>query len=565
MPNIKRVSHPILGDEAMNYEVVIKNGRIVDGTGSPWFHGDVGIKSGKIAHVGRVGTDDADEVIDAKGLIISPGIVDIHSHSDYSILENPRVDSFIRQGITTILNGNCGMSAAPLNEEALKGYVEMMNVKIDWLSMTDYLDKIERNGVAINVATCTGLTNLLIMTMGYDAWDRPPSRKEVKAMGVILEQSMREGSLGLSSGLEYPPQTMTTTRDLIELSKVVAEKGGFYVTHIRSRDEQVEAAAREAIEIGERSGASVEGVHWGARFPSDGKTKLIVDMVVAARHRGVDIGINQVPWTMDEEGVGWCGCQMIDPITSGSRYTLKGKIITAEMLRNPEVVEYLRTDLHNRQYGPILAAKRGLFDSWDRVLLAHCEKSPQYNGLNMREIGKLARKDPFDTLIDILAAEGDGLNRVWGAVGITSLWDTEFSLLHPLSSIAIDSSNNSLEGPLSDLPVGEETTRAFGQFPYFFNKWVAEKHALGLEEVVRKCTGLPAQRMRLMDRGLIRPGMWADIMVWSLDKIRDNSTWQKPRAYPSGISKVLVNGAVVVDENKHSGALGGKVLRRANF
>jgi N-acyl-D-amino-acid deacylase len=176
-------------------------------------------------------------------------------------------------------------------------------------------------------------------------------------------------------------------------------------------------------------------------------------------------------------------------------------------------------------------------------------------------VGRLMRKAPFDALIDVLVAEGDEFKRVWGAVGITSLWDTEFSLLHPLCSVTIDSSNNSLEGPLSELPIGEETTRAFGQYPYFFHRWVADKQVLGLEEAVRKCTGLPAQRMRLMDRGLIRPGMWADIMIWSLKDIRNNSTWEKPRAYPSGISKVFVNGELVIDDNKHSGVLAGKVIR----
>lgn len=545
----------------MGYEVVIKNGRIVDGTGSPWFLGDVAINSGKIAQVGRVEANEADEIIDAKGLIVSPGIVDIHSHSDYSILQNPRVDSFVRQGITTVLNGNCGGSAAPYTKETRRIMEEMIGVPIEWLSIAEYLDKIEKSRIAINVATCTGLMNLLIMTMGYDAWDRPPSRKEVKEMGAILEQSMKDGSLGLSSGLEYDPQTMIATRDLIELCRVVAKNGGLYATHIRSRDEQVEAAAREAIEIGEKSGVSVEGVHWGARFPSDGKAKLIVDMVVDARRRGVDIGINQVPWTMDEQGVGWCGCSMVDPIASGSKYTLRGGEITAEMLRNMEVVNYLRNDLHNRQYGPILAAKRGLFDSWDRVLLAHCERSPRYNGLRMSEVGRLMGKAPFDALIDVLVAEGDEFKHVWGAVGITSLWDTEFSLLHPLCSVTIDSSNSSLEGPLSELPIREETTRAFGQYPYFFHRWVADKRVLGLEEAVRKCTGLPAQRMRLMDRGLIRPGMWADIMIWSLGDIRNNSTWEKPRVYPSGISKVLVNGELVIDDNVHSGVLPGKVIR----
>ncbi len=270
----------------MRFDIVIRNGKIVDGTGSPWFRGNLAIKNGKIAYMGRVDVGDADEGIDAEGQIISPGIVDIHSHSDYSIIENPKTDSFIRQGITTVLNGNCGGSAAPYNEESRKIFDEMNNRVSEWLTTDEYNKKLQENGVAINVATCTGLANLLVMTMRMEAWDRPPNKKEVTAMKKLLAQAMHEGSFGLSSGLEYDPQTLTTTPDIVELCKVVVEYGGIYATHIRSRDEQVEAAAREAIEIGEKSGAAIEGVHWGARFPSDGKTKLIVEMVEAARGRG---------------------------------------------------------------------------------------------------------------------------------------------------------------------------------------------------------------------------------------------------------------------------------------
>jgi N-acyl-D-amino-acid deacylase len=195
------------------------------------------------------------------------------------------------------------------------------------------------------------------------------------------------------------------------------------------------------------------------------------------------------------------------------------------------------------------------------VLLAHCDKSPRYNMKNLRQIGEMMGKDPFDALVEILVVEGEGFDRVWGAVGITSRWDTELSLLHPLSSIAIDSTNNSTEGPLSEKPVGEDTTRAFGQYPYFFEEWVTRKRMLSVEEAVRKCTGLPAQRMQLMDRGLLRVGLWADVMIWDLDEIKDNSTWERPRRYPRGISRVYVNGSLTVHDNVHTGALDGKVLR----
>jgi len=373
---------------------LIKNGKVVDGTGSPWFKGDVAISTGKITQVGKLDPKDYDMVIDADGLVVSPGIIDIHSHSDYSLLVNPEADSFIRQGITTVFNGNCGGSAAPLNESAREFFEERRGVSIDWLSTAEYLSTMESRGVAINSATFTGLGNLLVSAMGMDAYDRPPTDEELEQMKRMLKQAMDEGSYGLSSGLEYDPQTLIDTDALVELCRIVAGYGGIYATHIRSRDVKVVEAAKEAAEIGERSGVIVEGVHWGARYPSDGKTKHIVDLFDAARERGLDVGFNQVPWTMDENGVGWCGCGLIEPIIIGSKYIKKGAEFTYEMLKDPEVIEYLRGDLPNRQYGPILAGTRGLLDTWDRFLVAHLENSPEYNGMNLKQIGQEMGKAP---------------------------------------------------------------------------------------------------------------------------------------------------------------------------
>jgi len=545
----------------MSYDLIIKNGRIVDGTGSPWFDGDVAIVGEKIARVGKVDPSDADEIIDADGLIVSPGFIDTHSHSDFSLWANPEADSFSRQGITTVINGNCGISAAPVTEAYRDTMTEIMGAELDWRTLDEYLTKLGNRGIAINAGTYTGLANLRISTMGLDAWDRTPTDAEMEEMKEILVESMRDGSFGLSSGLEYPPQTIVETRELLELCEVVAAHGRIYSTHVRSRDVKVVSAAKEAIEIGEKTGVSIQGSHWGARFPSDGKTKFIVDMVVEARERGVDIAFDQAPWTVDEKGIGWCGCSLVGPIVAGSKYTDKGGSVTLEMLQDPEVVEFLRRDLPNRQYGPILAGTRGLLDTWDRFLVAHTENSPQFNGMTLREIGDAKGLDSFDALIEILVNEGEDFDRAWGAVGFTSRWDTEFSLLHPLGSVAIDSSNDSPSPPLGDEPVGEVTTRAYGQLPYFFEKWVREDRAISIEEAVRKCTGLPAQRMRLMDRGLLRPGMYADLVVFDPETIRNTATWETPRSYPEGIDKVIVNGSVVVDRNSHTGALKGKALR----
>jgi N-acyl-D-amino-acid deacylase len=545
----------------MGYDLVIKNGRIVDGTGGPWFKGEIAIEGERITGVGGIYHDDAKDIMDARGLVVSPGFIDIHCHSDYSLLLNPEADSFSRQGITTVINGNCGSSGAPLSVAAGESIGERMGVKVDWTTLCGYLSRLTAQGIAINAGTYTGLANLRYSTMGLEAWDRVPTDAEMGAMKEMLEESMKEGSFGLSSGLEYPPQTIVETRELLGLCEVAAAHNGIYSTHVRSRDVKVVAAAEEAIEIGEKVGIPVQGAHWGARFPSDGKTKFIVDLVVEARERGVDIAFDQAPWTVDEDGIGWCGCSLLEPISAGSKYTDKGGRITLEMLKDPEVIEYLRRDLPNRQYGPIVAGTRGLLDTWDRIMVAHTENSPQFNGMTVKEIGEAKGMDPFDALVELLVNEGESFDRAWGAIGFTSRWDTEFSLLHHLGSVAIDSGNDSPKPPLGDEPVGEATTRAYGQLPYFFEKWVREARALTLEEAVRKCTGLPAQRVRIMDRGLLRPGMYADIVVFDPETIRDTSTWENPRSYPEGIDKVIVNGSLVVDRNSHTGALKGKALR----
>jgi len=522
--------------------------------------GDVAIAGEKIQSIGRLRSVEADIVINAEDKVVSPGFIDIHCHAERQLLVNPQADSLVRQGVTTVINGVCGFSAAPIKREHLHLF-GLGEERLGWSTFDEYYSQLEESGVALNTGSFVGLANCRISAMGEDAWDRSPKERELEEMKGLVVEAMEDGAFGLSTGLEYPPQTIVETDEIVELAKVASRYGGTYSTHIRSRDVKVVAATKEAIEIGERASVPVEGSHFGTRFPSDGKTKFIVELVDAARERELDIAFDQVPWITDEGGIGWCGCSMVSPIVSGSKFTDKGKQITLEMLKDPEVVDFLKKDLPNRQYGPILAGTRGFLDTWDRFLLVHCEKNSQYNGRNLKEIGEMMGKDPFDALIEILVAEGEDFDRVWGAVGFTSQWDTDFSLLHPFCSVAIDATNDAPYGPLSKLPITETTTRAYGQFPYLFEKWVREDRLLTLEDAVRKCTGLPAQRVRIMDRGLLRPWMRADIVIFDPKKIKNKATWAEPRQYPEGISKVFVNGSVVVDENSHSGSLKGKVLR----
>jgi N-acyl-D-aspartate/D-glutamate deacylase len=551
----------------MEYDLIIQNGRIVDGTGSSWFKADVGITGEKIVKVGKVDSKKSAKLIELKSQVVSPGFIDVHTHTEFEILVYPQAESFVQQGITSVIAGTCGHSAAPMKKEN----INLTNARVlphwgitpDWTTLEGYFKELEKQGSAINLGSHVGLGTCMIEAMGSEAWDRCPTKDEVDEMKKMVDQAMRDGAFGLSSGLEYDPQCFISTDVIIELSKVAAKYYGIYATHVRERTLHVIKATKEAIEIGLEANIPVQCSHIAARILNGERTKQIIELVEESRKKGLDFQFDDTLYSApDEYGNLWCSTSISRALFGGSKYTFKGGKITLDMLRDPFIVESLRKDLINRQFSHIFYQRKGL-DNWDTFVLVHCKKSPEYIGKNFFEIGKMMNKDPFDAAIDLLIAEGEDFPKMYGKFIISSTWNANFALLHPLCSIITDGRLTAKYGKLSFKNSGPPANRprAYGLYPLLFEKWVREHEMLTLEDAVRKCTGLPAQQMRIMDRGILRPGMFADIVIFDPDTIRSKSSFEDPCHYPEGINYVIVNGQIVVENGEHSRALPGKILR----
>ncbi|MCD6530155.1 D-aminoacylase [Candidatus Bathyarchaeota archaeon] len=535
------------------FDLIIKDGFVVDGTGNPWVKTDVGVKTGKIVKVGRINKAEGDRVIDASGLIVCPGFIDIHDHSEFHILANPQAESKVRQGVTTQLNGNCGSSAAPLIGEALeqaRKTAEPIGVKVDWSTLAEYNAKLERQGVAINVASLVGYNTVRLGVMGYE--DRPPSEEELEEMKRIVAQAMEDGAFGMSTGLDkgLVPGCFTTTEELIEVARVVAKYGGFYASHIRNRQERIIEAAKEAIRIGEEAGIPVQISHYNPRYPDDDKMPECLKLLDEARRRGIDVTCDAIPPTL-ENGWHWAVGVLATQVLPNWAYE-GGLEKTLERLRDPKTREKMKKD-NDPLWG---VCKEG---RWDRVKILQCEKNPELRGKTIQEIAEMKGVDPLDAAYDILLAEGKGLTKVY-ILGTSTREETVYQVLkHPACSIQSDRRVHAPYGPLAKVMT---EPLAYGCFPRAIQLLVKEKKLLTLEDAIRKMTSLSARRMELRDRGLLREGFWADITIFDFKRIRERGTLEKPAQYPEGIEYVIVNGEIVVDKGEHTGKLPGKVLRK---
>ena len=525
------------------FDLVVKNGIVIDGTGNPWFKADVGIEDGHISDVGELSSSGFDEVIDARGLVVAPGFIDMHAHSDFSLLINPLAESKVRQGITTEVIGNCGSSAAPLNDFLRKQIretspvIEEAKLKLNWHSVGEYLKKLEKNGIALNAISLVGNGNIRALVMEYDP--RRPSKSELEEMKKALAQAIEEGAFGLSSGLIYPPSCYADTKELIELCKVVANYGGIYTSHIRGEGDTLINSVKEAIEIGRKSGAPVEISHHKASGKSNwGKVKRTLKMIDEARSMGVDVTCDVYPYV-----AGSTGLDAFLPVHAWAGGIEK----LVERLKNRETRLQLRREME----------RSSLFkpDSWDTIMIAYCKGHIEYEGKTIAEIAEHNRIDPFDLVFDLLIEEKAAVQIV-----IFSMREKDMRtvLKHPASMIGSDSSSTA---PYGVLAKGKPHPRTYGTFPRVLSECVRNTKLLTLEEAIRKMTSFPAQKLRLNDRGLIRKGMWADITVFSPEKIVDKATYAKPHQYPVGIKYVIVNGKLVVADGKHTHRLPGKALR----
>jgi dihydroorotase/N-acyl-D-amino-acid deacylase len=539
---------PSLGNAAeAAFDLVIRNGRIVDGTGSPWYAGDLGIRDGRIAAIGHLGDVPARRTIDAAGKVVAPGFIDMLGQSELTILVDPRLPSKIYQGITTEITGEGG-SIAPLDDalvEADKAGYEHYGLTPDWRSLGEYFARLEKQGMGINLATYVGATQVRRIVLG-DA-DRAPSAADLDRMRALVREAMEQGAVGVSTSLQYPPAPYASTAELIALASEATRYGGIYATHLRNEGEGILAALDEAIHIGREAHIPVEIWHLKtAGKPSWGRMADVVAKIEEARRSGVDITADTYAYTA------WYNSfsAFVPPWAhdGGSR-----KLV--ERLRDPAIRARLRKEMET----PSTAWD----NEWQEIpgpeaVILCTVKNPALRplvGKTLAEIAEQRGKDPIDTIFDLLV-EDEAFTYV--AVFGMSEPDVSLALVQPWVSIDNDSEGTSPEGRL-----GQEHPhpRAYGTFPRILRKYVREEGKLRLEEAIRKFTALPAQRMRLADRGVLKQGMWADVVIFDPAAVRDLATFENPNQLSQGMDYVLVNGVVVIDNGKMTGALPGKVLR----
>lgn len=542
------------------FDIGILGGRIVDGAGNPWYFGDIGVAGKKIAKIGKIDKSECRRTIDARGLYVCPGFIDIHTHSDITVLIYPGCDSTLRQGVTTHLIGNCGSSAAPMREP----YVDLWKTywgdwagtfdKDEWRTFGEYLKVLERSGVGHNIAALVG--HGAVRTAALGAERRAPNPKELKLMKDLVDEAMRSGAFGLSTGLVYPPGSFAKTDEIVELCKVVAKYGGMYTSHIRGERETIADAIKEAIVIGERSGVRVQISHNCPKIGAWGRTKETLGLVEKARKRGLDVAVDNDVHTD------------LAPALSGALPQYLAELKKKDMLEhiksksNRERIKREIIEDRLPAFGPSGLLKHGLFD---RIFIMHCPKQKKLEGKTIDQVAKERRKDTFETYFDLMVEENDDIIAIFDYI---SEDDIKKLLVHPLVMVSSDCATWADRGPLTDPPPYEPC--AFGEYPGILERYVRDEELLTMQEAIRKMTSFPAQRIGLLDRGLLRPGMKADITMIDLDKIKDRATnlWPHeypfknyPHRYPDGIPFVIVNGTVAVDKSKQTKALAGEVLR----
>ena len=532
-----------------DFTFLIKQVMIVDGTGRKAFHGSIRVEGEKIVDVVK-GTSNAraDMVIDAMGLVASPGFIDMHSHSDFELLVNPLAESKVRQGVTTEVIGNCGGSAAPLNdllkEDILKTMpmLEEAELELTWSTMSEYVNLLQRKAVALNVAPLVGNSNIRVFPLGFE--NRSPTQYELEEMKNILAQAMEDGAFGMSTGLIYPPSCYANTDELVELAKVVTQFGGIYTSHIRGEEITLINAVKEAIEIGERAGVPVEISHHKASGKANwGKVRHTLLMMEEARKQGVDVTCDVYPYT-----AGWTGLDALLPPTAYEGGVEK----LIKRLRNPETREKIKEEMmRTREEGELdlLGAP-----DWGIIMISYCKGHPDLEGKTIEDIAKEKDVDPFEFVFDLLVEEK-------ASVSIVEFTMCEEDMRHVLSHrLSMVGSDSSALAPYGVLGKGKPHPRTYGTFPRILGRYVRKERILTLENAIRKMTSLPAQKLKLKDRGLIREGMWADLVIMDPKRVIDQAIYQKPHQYPKGIEYVLVNGKLVIEHGEHTNALPGRVL-----
>lgn len=528
------------------FDLVISDGHIMDGTGSPWYSGDLGIRAGKIAAIGNLSQAARKRTIDAGGKVVAPGFIDMLGQSEMTILVDPRLPSKIFQGITSEITGE-GNSIAPLNDAIIqsdrKSY-EYYHLTPDWKTFRQYFGRLEKQGIGINLGSYVGATQVRRMVLGDE--DRQPTPEQLEQMKTLVREAMKDGAVGVSTSLEYAPAPYAKTAELIALAGEAGKFGGIYATHMRNESDSVLEAIDEALRIGREGHIPVEIWHIKVAGKSNwGRMPEVVAKINAARAAGADVSADTYAYTA------WYNdfSAFIPPWAHDG-----GTQKLVERLKDPATRARIRKDM--------LTPSRDWDNEWQEIpgpeaIMIGAVQNPallSMQGKRLSEVAKLWNKDPIDALFDFLIQDPNTGVAVFGM----SQPDVTLALQQPWVSIDNDSEGTSPEGLLGH---AHPHPRAYGTFPRILSKYVREDKALSLENAIRKFSALPAQRMRLADRGVLKTGMWADVVVFDPATVRDRATFDNPNQLSDGMEFVLVNGVPAIDQGKMTGALPGKVLR----
>ncbi len=533
------------------FDLVITNGHVIDGTGSPWYSGDIGVRHGKIAAIGNLSGAVRARTIDAHGMVVAPGFIDMLGQSELTILVDPRLPSKIYQGITTEITGEGG-SVAPLNDAIIhadKTTYDHYHITPDWRTLRQYFARLEKQGIGINLATYVGATQVRRIVLGDE--DKQPTPAQLEQMKKLVRQAMRDGAVGVSTSLEYAPAPYAKTEELIALADEASQFGGIYATHMRNESDAVLEAIDEALRIGREGHIPVEIWHIKVAGKENwGRMPEVVAKINAARAAGMDVSANTYAYTA------WSN-DMSAFVPAWAHDGGNAKLI--ERLKDPATRARIRKNL--------MTPSKDWDNEWQEIsgpqdVLICAVQNPKLlslQGKTLAEVAKLWSKDPMDALFDLLIEDN-----AFTSVAVFGMSEPDVALALEQSWVSLDndSSGTSPEGIL-----GQEHPhpRAYGTFPRILRKYVREEKQLTLEDAIRKFSALPAQRTRLTDRGVLKAGMWADMVIFDPATVRDLATFENPNQLSQGMEYVLVNGVPVIDQGKMTGTKPGKVLRGAGY
>ena len=525
-------------------DILIRNGWVVDGTGTPRRRADVAVTGDRIVEVGLLEGAQATMVLDAQGCVVTPGFVDMHSHADFTLPVLPTADSLVHQGITTAVIGQCGATPVPLLEEtraeviATEQSEEVPLPYERWSTYRSYLEDLRQMGISVNVVPLVGQGMVREAVMGFTS--AAPNEAQLAHMQAEVARAMEEGAIGISTGLIYPPGSYASTEEIIAVTKPVGERQGFYFSHIRGESEMLLEAVAEAIRIGRETGTAVEISHLKAAGRSNWhKAALALELIAQARAEGLDVSADMYPYLAGSSG-------LVAVLPEWAQEGGKNAIM--KRLADPDVRQRMSAAMRSEGFFR--------FVEWDKVLIAGSPRRRAYEGRTIAdlaaEVGKSAHEWVFDALLET--------ELQMSSIAEYAIEDNlRLQLRHQAVMIGTDSHGRATEGALSK---GLPHPRTYGTFARILSRYVREQQVISLEEAIHKAAGLPAQKLRWMDRGLIRRGYKADLVVFDPLTIADRATYAAPHQYPVGVHHVIVNGQLVIKDGLHTGARPGEVLSR---